>query len=348
MKKLLALLLAFCMLVLCGCGGKEDAKEDPADQDVNQQDVNPTTPTVKYRNPLNGERMEAPYEGRVFAVTIDNVNGAIPHHGLSQADIFVEMYVNDYATRGLAIYSDIAKVPSVGPIRSTRYNFTDLALAYDMIVFHASGSQVVRDDMDAEGVDNVFATGWAGYRDEVRYNNGWAWEHTLFVKGETAVEAAEADGYDLKIAGKDYGLQFTEDGTPASGSIATEISIDYTLHGYTKNSTMKYDAATGKYVYWQYDEEMIDENNNQPEAFRNVIVLLATVENDVNDYHVADLYTTGDGYFACGGKMIPIKWSHAGETDPLLFTLTDGTPLELGVGSTYLAIAPTESPVIAS
>lgn len=348
MKKLLAFLLAFCMLVLCACGSKDEAKDEPDNQeDVNQQQEDPAPP-VKYRNPLNGEWMDTPYEGRVIAVTIDNVNGAIPHHGLSQADIFVEMYVNDYATRGLALFSDITKVPSVGPIRSTRYNFTDLALAYDLIVFHASGSQEVRDDMYAAGVDNIFATNGSGYRDEARYNNGWAWEHTLFVTGESAAAAAAQEGFRMNVSGKDYGLQFTDDGTPAGGSTATTVSIDYTLYGAVKNSTLKYDAATGKYVYWQYGEEMIDENNNQPEAFRNVIVLLATVENDVDAYHVADLYASGEGYFACGGKIVPIQWSHEGEYDPIKFTLTDGTPLELGAGSTYLAIAPKESPVTAS
>ena len=115
-----------------------------------------------------------------------------------------------------------------------------------------------------------------------------------------------------------------------------------------KNSTLKYDAATGKYVYWQYGQEMVDENNGQAEAFRNVIVLLAVVENDAKNYHIADLYGNGEGYFACGGKMIPIRWTHDGEKDPILFTKQDGTPLELGVGSTYLAIAPKESPIIAN
>lgn len=348
MKRLLALLMMLCMLLLCACGGKEDTTEDPVDPEMNQQqETDPTPPPVVYRNPLNGEVIDAPYEGRIFAVTIDNIDPALPHHGISQADIFVEMYVNHYATRGLAIFTDIQALSSVGPIRSTRYNFTDLALAYDMIVVHASGSEMVRDDMEAEGVDNIFATGWAGYRDEARYNNGYAWEYTLFVNGETAAAAAVEDGYSVTAPDKEYGLQFTEDGTPDGGSTANTISIDYSLDGYVKNSTMKYDAATQKYVYWQYGMEMIDENNNQPEGFRNVIVLLAETVND-GVYHVADLYGTGTGYFACGGKMIPILWSHEGKYDPIYFTLTDGTPLELGVGSTYMAIAPKESPVIAS
>ena len=55
-----------------------------------------------HRNPLNGEVLEEPYVGRVFAVSINNVYAALPHHGISQADVFFEMFINDYCTRGLA------------------------------------------------------------------------------------------------------------------------------------------------------------------------------------------------------------------------------------------------------
>ena len=89
---------------------------------------------------------------------------------------------------------------------------------------------------------------------------------------------------------------------------------------------------------------MIDENNGEKEAFENVIVILApTYNQDV--YHIAELDGTGDGYFACNGKIIPILWSHEEEDEPFSFTLTDGTPLTLGVGNTYVAIAPTESEI---
>ena len=72
--------------------------------------------------------------------------------------------------------------------------------------------------------------------------------------------------------------------------------------------------------------------------------MFANVEN-VKSYHIADLNTSGEGYYACGGKIVPIKWIHENQTDPFTFTLEDGTPLQQGVGSTYVAIAPIGSPV---
>lgn len=367
MKRILSLFLCLCLL-LAGCAKDTPATEPstegttPTTQPSTSEATTDTTPDpttdtteatqgettapvpVNY-NPLTGEALDAPYTGRVFAVTIDNVSSAIPHHGISQADVFFEMLINDYCTRGLALFTNIKEVPSVGPIRSTRYNFTDLALAYDLILYHASASDVVLKDMRKSGINNVLADdNSVGYRDSYRYRQQkYSWEHTLFVKGENAVSVAESKKFDLNKT-LNYGLTFAENATPVGGEKANEIEIIFTLHGYTKTSVMKYNAETDKYVFWQYQKEMVDENNGEPEAFQNVIVMLAPTQND-GPYHVADLYGEGEGYFACGGKIVPIKWTHENENDPISFTLADGTPLTLGTGSTYVAVAPTKSPV---
>ena len=55
--------------------------------------------------------------------------------------------------------------------------------------------------------------------------------------------------------------------------------------------------------------------------------------------------TEGDGYYACNGKIIPIRWSRGGYRDPFVYTLADGTALELNVGNSYIAIVPLNSPV---
>lgn len=366
MKRIIPLLLAACLL-LCACSSPAASTEPsetttapttaPTAAPTTEATTAPTTePTVEettvpaevYRNPLNGEVLEEPYEGRVFAVTINNVKQAMPHHGVGQADVFFEMYVNDYATRGLALFSNVTEVTSIGSIRSNRYNFTDIAQAYDLVLSHASASDHVLEDMYQSGIDNMLADEPIGYRDYVRYRTyDYAWEHCLFATGQSLWDAAEDRGFDLAVSDKDYGMNFGEEATPADGQNAGEVEIIFTLKGYTKTTTMKYDAQSDKYIYHQFGEEMVDGNTGEPEAFRNVIVILAPTENE-GVYHVADLYGSGEGYFACGGKMVPIRWIHENETDPFTFTLADGTPLIQGVGSTYIAIAPTGSPVNAS
>ncbi len=340
MKKFLPLILALC-LMLCSCnGGTAEETTDSSEQ------TTVASEDTAIRNPLNGEVLTEPYTGRVFAVTINNVSPALPHRGINDADLYFELLINDYCTRGLALFTDITKAESVGSIRSTRYNFTDIALAYDTIVYHANGATSVIQDMNDEGVENLAADIPIGYRDTDRSAAGYSYEHTLFATGENLYKSAEDKGFRLTSPDKDYGMKFTQEGTPENGTAANEIEICFTLDGVTKTTTMKYDAGTDSYVYWQYGKEMIDENDGKPEAFKNVIVIHArSYTNGV--YHIADIYGSGTGYFACGGKMIPIKWTHAEETDPFTFTLEDGTPLYQEVGSTYIAIAPSGSALTA-
>jgi len=367
MKRILPIMLAICLL-LCACASEPDPAESTvattaapavettvaapeqttaaAEETTEAPEEETTAPTEAtepdpgpHYNPLNGQLMDQAYNGRVFAVTINNVEVALPLRGINSADLFFEMYVNSYATRGLALFSDVTDLVAVGSVRSFRQNFADIGLAYDAIVFHAGNGRYAR------GLDQIDANEGFGFRDNNRFKNqGYSWEHTLFATGEDLVEAATAKNFELKRSGRDYGLRFVEDGTPVDGENATEIEIVLTLDRATKRNIMKYDEDLGKYIFWQYGEEQIDENTGESIRFENVIVMLAEVEN-VDSYHIADLNTSGEGYYACGGKIVPIKWAREAETDPFVFTLADGTVLNQGVGSTYIAIAPIGSPV---
>ena len=49
---------------------------------------------------------------------------------------------------------------------------------------------------------------------------------------------------------------------------------------------------------------------------------------------------SGSGYFACGGKIIPITWEKGGHYDQLRYYTSDGKPLTLGVGKSFVCIIP--------
>ena len=311
----------------------------------------PTEPPIT--NPLTGEAMEAPLENRFVAVTINNVTPALPHVGVNEADLYFEMFVNDYATRGLALYSHIEDVPQIGSVRSMRYNFTDIGVAYDAIVCHSGGSDSVLSDARNSGAAhiNIGTSGRTSYafRDSGRSSAGYAWEHTLFVDGTGIYGKASSSGYRTAMKeDKDFGLQFSAEGSALSGEDASTVSITFNHRGYTKNSTFDYDAASGKYLFSQYGMQMKDGATGQRESFRNIIVIVTYVSNKSasgNTYHVAELEGSGSGYFACGGKIVPITWSRSGPYDTFSFTHSDGTPVELGVGNSYIAIAPTASTI---
>ena len=356
MKRIIPVLLALC-LVLCACAAKpeptEPATQPPAttqpvattDAPTTQPDatVPSTEPQNAYTNPLTGEAMATPYTGRPIAVTINNVDPALPHHGVNDAAMLFEMLVNDNATRCLAVFSSVEEVPSVGSIRSARFNFVDICQSYDAILAHAGGSEYVMGDVRSS-IDYLDAIVGAGasyfYRDESRLSSGYDYEHTLFTNSEMITGYANDKGYDLTVPeGTTYGLNFSENATP-DGADASEVSFDF----WGKMTYMLYNADTGKYEYREYGMDLVDGNTGAAEAFKNVFVIMTTIYQD-GVYHVADLDGSGDGYFACGGKIVPIRWHHEDADAPFTFTLTDGTPLVQGIGNSYFGIVDLDSDV---
>ena len=107
---------------------------------------------------------------------------------------------------------------------------------------------------------------------------------------------------------------------------------------------MTYDAELGKYAWSQYGKVMQDQISGETEAFTNVLILSAKVTNE-GLYHYADFEAGGTGYYANGGKLIPITWNCNGEREPFLFYTEDGQELQLGVGNTYIAILPEDGSV---
>lgn len=367
MKRLLALILALSLLALCGCSSESVETEpsaepsteatepstEPATEpstEATEPETEATEPAPQYRNPLTGELLDAPVETRIVSLSIGNTKDAMPTRGLSQADIVFEMYVNGLTTRLLALYTDPTDVYAIGSIRSQRYHFTDISQSYDTIAISAGGSAKVMGDVNRSGIDYMNVDTSSGtyysFRDQDRHSSGFSWEHCLFAYGAGLYEFAESKGYSTAMdPEKDYGMLWAEDKALTDGESASTVTLTFRLSDSSKNSVFTYNAETGNYDFSQYNMEMVDGNSSQNVSFRNVFILLAETWTDADYYHVSNLLGSGEGYFACDGYMVPIQWHRETDDDTFTFTYADGTPVEQGVGSSYIAIAPTKSNV---
>ena len=350
MKKLILWSLIL-MLLLCGCGAQEvvETTVPETTEVVTEPTTVPTEPPV-YRNPLNGEILEEPYTGRIFAHTITNTQDALPHVNAVKADILVEAYVSRGVVRCLGLYTNIGEVEAIGSSRSTRLLFNQLAHIYDAVLIHAGGSGMVLEDaeykqLDHFNIDSLYRQAdplaqKVGYRDKQyrRYA-----PNDLFGYGPGIVEYVEAQGVrTTQPADKEYYLNFVDDATPVDGEAADEITIWYGKN--TKNTVMKYNPSTGKYEYNQYGKVMKDQITGEVEAFNNVLILEASFyENYI--YTEATFQCGGEGYYACGGKIIPIVWECDQARNPFRIMTLDGEPLNVNVGNTYMSIIgfPTEN-----
>ena len=373
MKKALVLFLALCM-ALCGCSelipGRTTAEYEqarltalhptssapsvstaPVTEAATEPPTEPPTePEPVYFNPLNGEILDEPFNKRIFAVTINNIPGAVPHSGLVCADLYFESFVNGSIVRGLAMFSDPSGIDAIGSVRSFRPLFIDLVKHYDAILAHAGSDGNVSYMAKQAGIDNFNIDAWGiseltSFRDSERTKKGYGWEHTLFAIGDGLIEYAQQNGYRMELNPDiDYQLRFTDDGIPPDGVFATDIGITLTVNQYKKETRMVYDPSRDKYIYNQYEQQMNDERTGEPEGFRNVLILEGNIPFD-GPFQRPDLITGGTGWYACGGKAVPITWGSVDEESPLWFRTADGEPLVLGRGNTYIAFTQTGSEI---
>ena len=360
MKRLLPLLLVLCLL-LCACGGDstETSTTTQATTETTEATTETTTeatteatePPILYRHPLTGEPLDALWTGRPVAVVINNISAALPHHGTSQADIMYELETEGGITRMLAIFSDLSDVSSIGPVRSARTFFNNIALSHDAPLIHCGGSEFARRGQYSDNSDTISDwnhidqtyNGSYFYRDSGRRSSGYAYEHTLFTTGEDMLRALEDKGYDITYEdGYDHGLLFDEEAT-ISGETANTVRV---IFRGGKKTTFSYNAETNLYEAAQYGDSMVDGNTGETLSFKNVLVIYTEqwfMADSAYYRSFYDLASSGEGLYACGGQIIPIKWSREELRGPITYTLEDGTPLVMQPGTSYVGVVDSDN-----
>ncbi len=376
MKRLLALVLVVGTLALCGCAAAPTQTTPQTQLQTNPTNAptvpptepptapptelptdptEPPPPPVLYTNPLTGEPVDAPVYNRPYCVVFNNSELAMPQHGNSQADILYETLIEG-ETRCMGVFYDMeAASGALGAIRSARRDFIRLAMGYDAIYVHG-GMSPSPNEYSAE--DYFKETGWDhidgvhgpgaenGYYYRTRGEEGYRFEHTLFIKPDRAMAYAEKMGCRMtRETPLDLGWNFSDDNLIV-GERAHKVTAWFNLsktysskwHKYT---TMNYNPDTGLYEAFQYGAPYIDGNTQKVLTFRNVLILRTRMKTLDNTLMKIDVVGSGEGYFACNGQIIPIRWSRNSEYEPFVYTLENGEPLTLGVGKSYVAIIPT-------
>lgn len=349
-NKILLLLLAL-MMVFSACSGGDDTPSVPDVPDVPPVDnpiidpepEPPHDPDAGFDviNPLTGEKVEEDISGkRPYAVMLNNIKKALPQHGITEADIIYEVLAEGGITRMLGVFQDIEDVGMIGSIRSARPYYIDLALSHDAIYIHAGGSTQAYSDLKSKGVTNFDGVNGRRamkifYRDTYRRQNV-GYEHSMFTTG--ALIAEHVFPLDIRHdheEGYEYTQQFKTFAAPL-GDDANKITANFIS---SKSTVFDYDYDSDTYLVSEYDKAYADGNNDEQFAAKNVIIL-ATDVKVIDGKGRRSVRTTGegDGYFACGGKITPIKWSREGTNDQFVYTLEDGTPLALGRGKSYVCI----------
>ncbi|MBR5410599.1 MAG: DUF3048 domain-containing protein [Clostridia bacterium] len=350
-KKLLALMLALTFaLALFGCGGEEEesaeiitepGSSEQAETDANGQPV-PTQPADdRIFNPLTGE---AGYSAealaqKAVAIVVENHPAARPQWGMNSPDIIMEYEVEGGISRMLWIYADSSTVPEyVGPVRSARHDIVELARGWDLVFVHCGGSTeglaLISTYGSALSDFDVMTHSACTYRASTR---DVALEHRLVLVGSKLRTELVNYGVDTEAdPEKRTPLSFTKPEAPRTLAGGESQGVHFEYSGaYTYDFT--YDAAAGTYLRAINGKPMTDEFSVNC-VYDNVIVLYVDMQsrNDSSGHQDLLLENGGSGLYFCGGRYEEIKWEKGEGADPLKLLTSDGEPLTLNPGRSYI------------
>lgn len=332
---LLSVLLVASVFTACG---KDDTPISPT-----PSDTEPITDAAKpaNQNPLTGLELRTEAIGkRPVAVMVENSPEARPQWGLSTPDVVIEGVVEGGITRMMWLYADAEDIPKVGPTRSARHDYVELAEGFDAIYVHFGGSTYAYDALKKDGVDDIDGMYAGGYfaRDKSRKV---ASEHTAYTTGENLRKAISEKGLrtDIKEANASP-FVFADTKQTLSGgtcnSVLAVFSKDY-------KHTFKYNAEDGLYYNHMNSSEMKDANGATM-AVSNVLILYTGVSPvPGSDKHKDWDLSSGTGVYVSNGTYQNIKWSKgtaSTPTAPLKLTDESGAPLKLNTGKMWIGFVP--------
>lgn len=334
-------------LIFAGCGNK-NAEENPVDSEavtsevVSADEMSEEEPEVLpdgyCRSELTGELIdESLKEQRPIAVMIDNESVALPHYGVTEADIVYEMMnstENGQVTRLMALVKDWESVDQIGNVRSARTTNCFLAMEWNAILCHDGGPFYINDYTALPSLDNLSG----GFK---RVPNGKSKEFTEYVTTGEVAERIEAENiernYNNYYTGEHFKFAREEDAVTLDGQDATEVALPFPHN----KSCLTYDENDKVYYYSEYGKAHVDPaNDNAQTSFKNVILQCAHYEEyDENGYMVFWIENaSGEGYYITNGKAEKITWRKAGLLDNTEYFDANGNPITLNIGKTYIGI----------
>ncbi len=262
-----------------------------------------------------------------FMAMIDNHSGARPQYGLDKADIVYEFVCETGITRFLAAFYWQNPV-RVGPIRSIRYYYLQVAKPYDLPLVHVGGNMDAMELRKPLGIKSICAITNAGstfFVDRQRKS-----PHATFTTSEAVLALASKRGY------QPHGLPALPTGEWPEAQDVEELHIRY---------SSKYEVS------WVYDEESQCYNRMlngaahltaEQEAIRahNIIIIEApvkTVEVPVDGIQSEiNIIGQGEALFLRDGKLLSGTWHKDKPEAHFRYLLDDGSELTYTQGKVWV------------
>lgn len=321
------------LLLLSGCKDKKTEinknNDTPSKSTDSVSASNPPPPPAepKYYAPYTGEEVSKDVSSNIaFLAMIENSPAARPQSGLSSADIVYEAMTEGGVTRFLALFQK-ENNEKVGPIRSTRTYFIDLAYEYNLPFAHCGGSHDALDRIKKEKAQSL---------DEM-FNGSYYWrdktikiqEHSLYTSTEKLKTLSKEKGY---VSEPNVKIKFDKDyWNSINSSQVNNINIKF-------NSiySTAYEFKDGLYYKSMSNVQTKNKEDGKPVAIKNVVIQNVTYKTRAKEEYLdANLVGQGDGYIISDGKAIKVKWSKDNLKSQTIFKDESGKIVPLNPGKTW-------------
>jgi hypothetical protein len=321
-------------LLLAGCNKVEEV-QNQSEKPVKEEEPVVEEVSKTFQAPLTGVDLSEEPSGRAFGVMINNDPKARPQSALNQADIVYEVLAEGNVTRFLAIFQS-EHPENIGPVRSARDYYIDLASGYDALYIAHGYSPEAQEMLTSGVIDNLNGMQYDGtlfQRASFRQP-----PHNSYISYESILKGAKQVGYDMTETPDALPFYEEEELVNISGETAEQVTVAYLKSNLFKVD-YKYDASSKKYARYSNDEQTIDLDSEEPVLLDNVLIVAMEHELlDDSGRREIDLTSGGKGYLLQQGKLIDVEWKNI---DGRILPFLNGEEVKFVPGKTWINIVPT-------
>ncbi len=273
------------------------------------------------------------------ACKIDNSEGARPQQGLNSTDVVFDEMVEGGLTRFVAIFHS-TQPEGIGPVRSIRPMDPDILTPFGGIVCYSGGQAAITAMMRATTVFNASETTEQGQGTFMRVKDRIA-PHNVIVN--TKLLAANHP----EIAAPAAQFNFAQDLKHATAFLKGAPIKDITVSFPDAAALWTPSADATAFLRTQDGKPLIDKADGQQVHTTNIVVMQVTVDKSFKDrkygYVPKDVVIgTGKAWVLSGGRVIECTWTKQTRETSITLTMTDGTPVQLAPGNTWVELQPLE------
>jgi len=340
------IVVIFLSILFSGCSNLNS--RNSSNSGTANQAFSASSEGLSVENILPVNLPESGTANRPIAVMVENSFAARPQSGLILADVVYEV-VDEYGiTRFVAIFSS-NEAPMVGPVRSARPYYAEIARAFDPIyaffgtypecygVIERLGMNVLSAMSDRSGNSSITA--------QAPYWRDWSrssiQEHTAFMSVSKLKQKAAQIGYSIQGGGIPFPYK-ADPPLEARGGV-TNIHIDFSTHAYAPRGfdiRYIYDRGSNSYSRFMGGYSHIDYNTGQQIKVKNIVVMVSDIEGPLDKWGHMDVRTIGNGtaFIFQDGNATQGSWERGSVLSPFIYRDSSGRQVSFTGGSTWIAI----------